>query len=155
MSSSQKTSYLGLNAWLGTDRPQRIDFVEDNTLIDTAIKNHAQNTTVHCTSTEKSKIENPFMVVSYVGTGEESQTINFGFSPKMAMVFYKQLPPFQTDASGNTIINSSITVKSNGGIGGILISGNDVIVSQSTTATNGMLFNLNKHNGQYCVIAFK
>ena len=32
MSSSNKTEYLKLNAWLGTDRPQRIDFVDDNTL---------------------------------------------------------------------------------------------------------------------------
>ena len=34
MSSSQKTEYMGLNNWLGTDRPQRIDFVDDNQKID-------------------------------------------------------------------------------------------------------------------------
>ena len=33
MSSTNKTDYLKLNSWLGTDRPQRIDFVDDNTII--------------------------------------------------------------------------------------------------------------------------
>lgn len=155
MSSSEKTSYLKLNAWLGTDRPQRIDFVDDNTIIDKAIKEHVQNITVHCTSTEKSKIENPYTVVSYTGTGEENQSVSFVFSPKLVIVFRKNAPPIQTDSSGNTIINHSIIAKSNGGIGGIIINGTEVRVMQSANAEEGMLFNLNKYNGQYCMIAFK
>ncbi len=155
MSSSEKTTYLKLNSWLGTDRPQRIDFVDDNQIIDKAIKEHVQNSTVHCTSTEKSKLENPYTMVSYTGTGEETQSITFAFSPKLVIVFQKDVPPMQTDSSGNTIINQSITAKSNGNTGGTVISGYDVTVKQYTTPVDGVIINLNKYNGQYCMIAFK
>ena len=30
MPTENKTANLGLNSWLGTDKPQRADFVEDN-----------------------------------------------------------------------------------------------------------------------------
>lgn len=155
MSSSEKTEYLKLNAWLGTDRPQRIDFVDDNTIIDTAIKNHVQNATMHCTSTEKAKLENPYTAISYTGTGEESNTITFAFSPKMAIVFCKDTPPTQTDSSGNTLVNTAMVVKSNGGTGGATISGYNLTVTQSATAVEGVMYNLNKYNGQYCAIGFK
>ncbi|MEE1077304.1 MAG: hypothetical protein UHY68_08620 [Acutalibacteraceae bacterium] len=154
MSSTNKTAYLKLNSWLGTDRPQRIDFVDDNTIIDKAIKDHVQNTTVHCTSTEKAKIENPYTILSYTGTGEATNEIQFTFAPKMAIVFSKDSPSMKTDSSGNTIINQAIVAKSNGGTGGAVINGYNVKVTQSTSATNGMFFNLNKYNSQYCIIAF-
>lgn len=155
MSSTNKTDYLKLNSWLGTDRPQRIDFVDDNTIIDTAIKNHVQNSTMHCTSTEKSKIENPYTVISYTGTGEETKVITFAFNPKLVVVFYKELPSMQTDSSGNAVINQAIVAKSHGSTGGVTISGYDVTVTQSKTAVGGVFYNLNKYNGQYCIIGFK
>ena len=155
MSSTNKTDYLKLNSWLGTDRPQRIDFVDDNTIIDTAIKNHVQNTTMHCTSTEKTIIENPYTMISYTGTGEETNVITFAFNPKLVIVFYKDLPSQQTDSSGNTVINQAIVAKSHGGSGGVVISGYDVTVTQSTSAVDGIFYNLNKYNGQYCIIGFK
>ena len=155
MSSSEKTEYLNLNAWLGTDRPQRIDFVDDNTIIDTAIKNHVQNATMHCTSTEKAKIDNPYTAISYVGTGDETNVITFAFTPKMVLVFQKDVPPIQTDSSGNILINKSVVVKSHGGIGGVIINGYDVTVTQSTTAEDGVIYNLNKLKGQYCIVGFK
>ncbi len=155
MSSTNKTEYLGLNAWLGSDRPQRIDFVDDNNKIDTAMKNHINNVTMHCTSTEKAKIQNPYTMVSYVGTGTETNVITIGFTPKFVIVFQKDTPPTQADTSGNTLINTTITADSNGSIGGAYINGYDITVMQSTQAENGMLYNLNKKNGQYCIIAFR
>ncbi|MEE1281778.1 MAG: hypothetical protein UHK60_05940 [Acutalibacteraceae bacterium] len=155
MSSTNKTEYLKLNSWLGTDRPQRIDFVDDNTIIDNAIKNHVQNTTIHCTSTEKSRIENPYTMISYTGTGEATNVIKFAFEPQLVIVFSKDLPSIQTDSSDNTIINQAIVAKSQGGTGGAIINGYNVTVTQSTSAVNGVFFNLNKYNGQYCAIGFK
>lgn len=155
MSSTNKTDYLKLNSWLGTDRPQRIDFVDDNTIIDNAIKNHVQNTTIHCTSTDKSKIENPYVMISYTGTGEETNVITFAFNPKLAIVFAKDSPPVEINSSGNTIVNQAIVAKSQGGTGGATINGYNVTVTQSTSAINGVFLNLNKYNGQYCVIGFK
>ncbi|MEE0060705.1 MAG: hypothetical protein UE295_07755 [Acutalibacteraceae bacterium] len=155
MSSTNKTSYLGLNAWLGSDRPQRIDFVDDNNKIDTAMKNHVNNNNMHCTSTEKAKIQNPYKMFSYVGTGTETNSFTIEFQPKFMIVFKKDTPPVQTDTSGNILINYVVTAVSNGSIGGAYISGYDITVNQSSEPVNGMIYNLNKKNGQYCIIAFK
>lgn len=38
MASSNKTTYLGLNRWLGTDKPKREDFNADNQKIDTKVQ---------------------------------------------------------------------------------------------------------------------
>lgn len=155
MSSTNKTPYLGLNAWLGSDRPQRIDFVDDNNKIDTAIKSHIENINLHCTSTEKSKIKNPYRMISYVGTGTESKVVEFEFQPQFIIIFQKDAPPMQTDSNGNVIINYAVTAIGNGSIGGAYINGYEVTVMQSTEPENGMLYNFNKRNGQYCIIGFK
>ncbi len=155
MSSSQKTEYLGLNSWLGSDRPQRIDFVDDNRILDNAIKEHITNTTAHCTSTQKAKYENPYSFQSYAGTGAESKVVTLAFSPKFVMVFTKDAPLMQTDANGVLLANFAIAAKSNGGTGGVTINNSNITVYQSLTENNGVKYNLNKLNGQYCIIAFK
>jgi len=155
MSSSQKTEYLGLNSWLGTDRPQRIDFVDDNARIDSALKSHITNSTAHCTSTEKSRYDNPFTFTSYVGTGSATRTLTLSFSPKLVIIFTKDAPVIETDNSGASLTNFAVVAKSNGNTGGAAMVDNVITVNQSTTAVNGVKHNLNKLNGQYCIIAFK
>lgn len=44
MSSSNKTSYLGLNQWTGDDKPKREDFNSDNEKVDLAYKLLSQGT---------------------------------------------------------------------------------------------------------------
>lgn len=155
MSSTNKTEYLKLNQWLGSDRPQRIDFVDDNRIIDDAIKLHNANSGIHITSEQKDKINEPYVMQSYGGTGSETYSINLGFSPKFVIVFTKNSAPMQIDSSGDIIVNQSFVAKSNGTAGGVTINGNNVIVTQSSTATDSIKYNLNKLNGQYCIIAFK
>lgn len=70
MPSTSKTGHLGLNRWIGTDKPKKDDFNGDNNRIDTACKAmaeqiaalevgagplaaHLANTGVHTTSGEK------------------------------------------------------------------------------------------------------
>ena len=53
MSSTNKTTNLKLNDWVGTDVPQREDFNADNQRIDKAIGDHTGNTTVHITQAER------------------------------------------------------------------------------------------------------
>lgn len=155
MSSSKKTEYMGLNNWLGTDRPQRIDFVDDNQKIDSTMKSHASNTTLHCTSTEKAKFNNPFTFVSYVGTGTASKTVPIGYVPKMVIVFQKDKPAVETDSDGTMFNNMSVVAKGSGNTGGAIISDSNVVVYQSGSASNNIKQNLNRQNGQYCIIAFK
>ena len=75
MSSTNKTEYLMLNQWLGSDRPQRIDFVDDNRIIDDAIKIHFSDTSKHLSNEQRDKLNQPYVMVSYSGSGESSKVI--------------------------------------------------------------------------------
>ena len=57
MSSTNKTTNLKLNDWVGTDVPQREDFNADNQRIDKAIGDHTGNTTVHITQAERCPVK--------------------------------------------------------------------------------------------------
>ena len=155
MSSTNKTEYLNLNQWLGSDRPQRIDFVDDNRIIDNAIKLHCLDTSRHLSAEQYNKLQNPYVFVSYVGDGSESKVIDIGVDAKFIIVFAKDTPFTQTDSSDNIIINACFTAKSNGTTGGAVIGDSTVTVYSDAAANNGIKYNLNKNNGQYCIVAFK
>ena len=55
MSSTNKTEKLGLNSWIGSDKPKRIDFNTDNEIIDRAISQHTEDTVVHINAEEREK----------------------------------------------------------------------------------------------------
>ena len=49
---AQKKTSLGLNQWIGSEYPKRIDFVEDNKIIDDELSKRVEYTDV-ATETEK------------------------------------------------------------------------------------------------------
>ena len=49
---AQKKTSLGLNQWIGSEYPKRIDFVEDNKIIDDELTKRVKYTDV-ATETEK------------------------------------------------------------------------------------------------------
>lgn len=154
MSSTNKTDYLGLNQWLGTDRPTRIDYVQDNEKIDTAVKNHITNENCHVTSEEKLKLSNP-TTTYYSGNGGTSRTITLAFVPSVVFVFKKNASPVGYSSS-YPIVNSAMGITSNGYSAGITINGTVITVKQSTAVENdGSFYNLNQSGGQYGIIAFK
>ena len=52
MSSSNKTNYLGLNQFVGSDKPKMEDFNADNRLLDEKIQQHIQSQ-LHLTELSK------------------------------------------------------------------------------------------------------
>ena len=57
MSSSNKTSYLGLNQFVGSDKPKMEDFNADNRLLDEKMQQHVQSQ-LHLTEQQKERLEN-------------------------------------------------------------------------------------------------
>ena len=53
MASTNKTETLGLNQWIGSDKPKMEDFNSDNRLIDTALAGHRADQTVHVSAQER------------------------------------------------------------------------------------------------------
>ena len=85
MSSTNKTTNLKLNDWVGTDVPQREDFNADNQRIDKAIGDHTGNTTVHITQAERDLWGLPFYYYNYFGNGKvtEEHGWNMRLTPTM------------------------------------------------------------------------
>lgn len=153
MATSNYTTNLHLSAWEETDRPKRADFVSDNQIIDTQLGGHILNTALHLTTAEKAKIAEPFVSTFYSGTGEQQRTISLGFQPKIVFVF-KRGEPFVTYSNNVNVVNAACGVYGNGASGGISVTSNGVMVTESA-ASNGVRVSLNESGTQYTVIAFK
>lgn len=87
MAASEKTAFLGLSLWAGTDKPKRSDFVEDNEALETLVGGHLQNDDLHLNAARLARVDVPFEVRTYTGTGAESRALVFGFAPRAVTVF--------------------------------------------------------------------
>ena len=154
MASSNFTSNLHLCAWEETDRPKRVDFVSDNSIIDAELGGHISNGDIHMTSAEKAKLSEPYVSCIYAGSGEAERTITVGFVPKFAVVFKRGAPP-SSYANGVNVANSGYAYYGCGGSVGISISNSGVVVNESASAVNGVRASLNEAGSQYTLVAFK
>ena len=89
MSSTNKTTHLKLNSWIGSDKPKRVDFNYDNEVIDKTIHDHITDTVVHINDSERDKWNNYMYVGMYFGTGDSSRVIKTDcpFDVNMGIVF--------------------------------------------------------------------
>lgn len=154
MATSRYTTNLHLSAWEESDRPKRADFVSDNEIIDRELGGHLADDTVHLTAAEKQKIDEPYVCIAYAGSGESTRTLTVGFTPKIAIVYKRGVPPV-TVSSGVTVVNSAAAYYGHGGSAGIAISSQGVAVQQASSATDGVRNNLNESGSQYALIAFR
>ena len=100
MSSTNKTDHLGLNNWLGTDKPKREDFNFDNNLIDNAFYSHTNNEVVHTSADERAKWNSPYYISTYVGNGSVTRTVETGcpFTPAFGMIFAAGRMPMMNES---------------------------------------------------------
>ena len=158
MASTNKTTNLKLNNWIGSDKPKREDFVNDNNIIDTKLGAHILNENIHITDALKEKILSPFTLSTFYGDGTASQEITLSFVPKIVIVFAQDKPFYEYDKTNDyTITNAAIAAtNSTGASSGIYLNSAKFTVYQSqTTPTNGVYNNLNNSNLTYTYIAFK
>ena len=156
MPSTNKTPRLGLNNWVGTDKPKRTDFVEDNTLLDTAVGAHLDDTVLHLTEADRILLENEAVLDLYVGTGAEEGSFELEFEPKAILIFQQNKPPAEYNSAGYLQINSAFASRI-GKSAGIRLDRRMVYLqqSQSAPAVGGYYLNLNKSYGQYFYIALR
>lgn len=153
MSSTNKTSNLGLNSWLESDKPKRTDFIYDNNIIDNVLGGHISDESIHLTSEEKSRVQEPFSVKTVYGTGDSSVQVKPGFVPSMVIVYKLNSPLCQTEDS-YTKVNAGVAT-SLGTSGGVTISDNVVTLQQDSTAQDGIFYNLNEQYSQYIAVMFR
>ncbi|MBE6824872.1 MAG: hypothetical protein E7513_05945 [Ruminococcaceae bacterium] len=155
MASTSYTKNLGLCAWESTDRPKRMDFVQDNNIIDTKLGEHIVDSGIHVTQDEKDAIASPYKVVTYVGDGAAQKTISLDKSYSYAIVFQKFYPPVEMDSNGNAVIRFAIVGRTFGSNADIMLKSNSIVVVQGASVTEGMKNNFNEDEGQYVIMLFR
>jgi hypothetical protein len=122
MPSSNKTPYLKLNSWIGSDIPKMADFNADNALLDAAfaqlqeqindipgeggadprLDNHLADQEAHLSAQDRADLASSAPVVgTYVGDGNPFQGIVLGFRPRFGFVFAENTPIMTLNAAGN------------------------------------------------------
>ncbi len=155
MASTSYTENLGLCSWSASDKPKRIDFVNDNNKIDTKLGGHIIDKSIHVTPQEKEIFSTPYKVLTYAGDGAASRTLPIDDEYTFAFVFQKSYPPTEVDSDGNTIMRSAIVGRLFGSNANLTLKSDSIVVSQQTTATNSIISKFNESYGQYVVILFR
>lgn len=152
MPSTFKTTNLGLNVWLGSDKPTRSDFVKDNNIIDNKLGSHINNADKHLSTDQKTRLDSPYEIQTLQGNGEEIRTVELSFQPKIAVCFAVDTPSVIT-VNNILTVSSAIAVNNTGGSGGLVISENSVKVKNETDGN--AVYNLNQSGVQYILIVFR
>lgn len=156
MPTNHKTS-LGLNSWLGTDKPKRIDFVEDNTLLDSLLTAHFNDTEKHLSVDDRTMLSQAFVMGNYLGDGQAQQTITMPFEPRMVLVFFMNRPAIYYRSSGGYYENNFAIALKGSAMGGARLNGATLTVSEDQTApaAGGIRMNLNSQDSAYAYVAFR
>lgn len=160
MSSTNKTSNLKLNSWLGTDKPQRIDFNRDNEIIDNAFTEHCDDSVVHITDDER-QLWNSFSYIGvYFGNGSSQRVVDLGinFDASVVIVFANGRPLHVTYFSNNKTSNYLAIASRTSNTYGLKL--NDdlksiTVYQDSTPLMQNEYCNMNESGVQYSFIALR
>ncbi len=156
MPTNNKTS-LGLNSWIGTDKPKRSDFVEDNTTINTLLTTHFNDTAKHLSAADHALLTEGFVLGNYTGNGAIAQEITLPFEPRIVFVFLEQgvMNNYVPKDSFNK--NNFAIITKKGSSMGLKLSENKLTVcqSQNTPSVGGIFINFNSDSDEYVYIAFR
>ncbi|MCD7723321.1 MAG: hypothetical protein LUH82_05165 [Clostridiales bacterium] len=157
MSSINKTDYLGLNSWAGTDKPERADFNSDNDIIDAAFSQHFEDAEVHITADERETWNTPYYLGMYIGNGDTLRTIttNCPFQASAAVVFCTETGPVAVDFENETTYNYFAVSTKSGGMDGVILSGADIIVTQNASGGEYGCASFNMSGNIYTYMLFR
>lgn len=100
MASSEKSQRLGLSLWKASDRPERLDFRQDNERLELLLGNHLEGAAQHLTPDQKTFLEKPYWLQSYCGTGYSTMNYTLQTVPKAVIVLCSGYPPTMPRADG-------------------------------------------------------
>lgn len=155
LGSTNKTERLGLSGWVYSDAPKMIDFATDNNIIDSVLGKHVSNTSMHLSEDERTIFENRIVSVLMAGNGNSSRTVTLSYAPKLVQIFLKNAPSASWDADKSCmVINSSFVLQKGISSGGLTLSDKSLVITQSSSPSNGVMYNLNEAYKQYVIICY-
>lgn len=137
MSASNKTANLGLNSWLGSDRPQRSDFNSDNEKIDSYFSEHSSNMEMHLSESDREKLIEPYYIGSYIGNGNSTRelALECSFEPSFGIIFCLNNPMGITQFDQKKHSNYSAFVSQRGSTLGAKLEGKNLTVTYYMSAS--------------------
>lgn len=157
MASTNYTTNLQLSSWDENDKPERLDFVNDNIKIDNTVGSHISDTDIHLSADQKAKLEEPFVIETLIGTGEATRTVNLSFTPKMIIVLAGDKYPVGTDQYGTHYFYFGIATQTKC-TSGLSLSGNTLTLTQNKNYQPDLGVSLpffNEGGTRYMLVIFK
>ncbi len=158
MSSTNKTTNLGLNSWIGSDKPRREDFNLDNSIIDTKLGEHLNDTSIHVSETEKEKWSNFCSLTTFYGDGAglKCGSLISDFDVSWGMIFAVDYPVNLNDFDNISSFNYFGVFSTSGSMMGLKYSDNTLTISQSSIPINDTAYkSFNESGVTYVVISFR
>jgi len=157
MSSNNKTPILGLNSWAGSDKPKRADFNHDNETIDSVVGGHINNSEVHLSAEERTKLNAPFFIGHYIGNNVNTRVIHLDFTPSLLIIFPHAVPLSTYDKATDHVYAFGGFATPLYSTTGIYMGENSFTVTDSTgvPTINNFYPRLNTDGYRYHYVAFK
>lgn len=155
LGSTNKTEYLGLSGWVHTDTPKMIDFANDNLIVDNILGSHINDASIHLSEEDRALLGGGITSFMMAGDGNASKTLELDKAPKMVQIFMKNTPPAVWDSEKScTVVNSAFVLQNGVSSGGASLTDKKLVVTKSSSASNGIMYNLNEQYGQYVIVCY-
>lgn len=152
MPTSNKTPILGLSLWEESDKPRRMDFVEDNQALENILGRHYLDNERHLNAETYLQLHEPFEVRIYTGSGGASRSFAFEFTPQIAVVW--AVDKGAAEYTGTCTKQYAGLAAVNGHSMGISINGMQVTVQQvQSVPESGSMAALNESGVTYLLLA--
>ncbi|MBE6770621.1 MAG: hypothetical protein E7547_00580 [Ruminococcaceae bacterium] len=116
---------------------------------------HMQNTDIHLSAEQKTKLDTPYETGSYFGTGNGTRSISLGYKPSFVVVFINGLSPVDIDfINGESYAISAVGFDGAATLG-LELTNTGFKVKTSTTSVKGCYPNLNELGTTYRYIAYR
>lgn len=156
MPSANKSEKLGLNLWAESDRPQRGDFNGDNMILDQVLGEHLENSELHLTKEEKSRVFAPITDAGYIGDGSEVREILLPCRAQAVMVFCEGMPcALYDEIKKCTKIYSGFFANGAGSQSGVSVLDKTLTVTQQTGSSEGFMICLNEEGKHYSAVVLR
>ena len=154
MSSTYKTTLLGLNQFIGSDRPKMEDFNFDNQTIEQKFKEHTESS-LHLTEHDRQALQSPsYIMGTYVGNGNLTCKIQLTQEVDFGIVFAHNKPLVEVVDNGKSSIWCAVFTPQTHSQGAAVDTGGFIVQNMNGMPSDGKKCSLNTKGITYGYVVF-
>lgn len=163
MASSGKSEKLGLSLWEASDRPERLDFRQDNEQLEQLLGGHLADASLHLTPEQKNYLQAPYALYTYAGTGLEQAVRFTPCDAKAVLVMCYDAPPVVPRSDGRFDVywdfwatTTYLKEEKVCGFGGVVRSNSATFLTRSkdSETNSNLVLKMNERGKFYLMILF-